>query len=57
MGEISRVPGDWLSQTKHPWAYYFVQPGAIFGFGITCSSQLITKSWDSLLRNDGEKDN
>ena len=30
-GEISRIPGDWLSQTKHPWAYYFVQPRGNFG--------------------------
>lgn len=31
MGEILHIPGDWLSQTKHPWVYYFVQPRGNFG--------------------------
>ena len=45
------------SQKNIPGRTTLYSPGAIFGFGITCSSQLSTKSWDGLLRNDGEKDN
>ena len=58
MGEISRVPGDWLVPKKTSLGILLcTAQGIIFLPSITYSSQLSTKSWGGLLRNDGEKDN